>query len=99
MIKILRHTAIIKVKSLKFNSIKNHKERLQKQIVKAKETEIREALAAERSAKRQEQTEREKRRQENIKKSEVVQVIKNTKKLMHYKNKKKLKNIQTRDIN
>lgn len=84
---------------MKSNSVKNKKERLQKQLVKAKETEIRESLAAERIARRQEQKEREERRKANIKKGEVVQVIKNTKKLMYNKNKKKIKNVETRDTN
>jgi hypothetical protein len=47
-----------------------------KQVAKAKQTEIRETLKAEREEKIQKRKEREERRQKNIEKSEIVQIIK-----------------------
>ncbi|KAL1284682.1 Coiled-coil domain-containing protein [Trichinella pseudospiralis] len=93
-----RNSAIIKGKSL-HSSWKN-KDALRKEKMRIKDIEqnIRAQRIRHMTEKRQAYKEREERRQENIRKSEIVQVIKNTSKLKRM-NKKQLRKIRKADTN
>ncbi|KAI6234698.1 Coiled-coil domain-containing protein 86 [Aphelenchoides fujianensis] len=79
-----RSSAIVKVKPLHTKWQTKMKKKADDQQVKARQTEIREALAAERQEKK------------NIEKNEIVQVIKNTEKLKRL-NKKQMRSIKKMD--
>uniref|UniRef100_A0A915EVM5 Coiled-coil domain-containing protein 86 n=1 Tax=Ditylenchus dipsaci TaxID=166011 RepID=A0A915EVM5_9BILA len=93
-----RHTDIIRVKPLKSSWAVKMQQKNTGKMVKAKQTEIREALAEEKIRIKEERKEREERRKANEKKGEVVQVIRNTAKLKNTK-KKNLRKVEMRDMN
>uniref|UniRef100_A0A915Q7G6 Coiled-coil domain-containing protein 86 n=1 Tax=Setaria digitata TaxID=48799 RepID=A0A915Q7G6_9BILA len=93
-----RSSAVVKVKPLK--SSWEHKMRIKAELenVKKMQKEVRDKLAAKKAAKIEARKEHERRRIENEKKAEVVQVIKNIEKLRKTK-KKLLRKIEKRDTN
>jgi len=83
-------------KPLRSNWDKKMKQKNLARQVRLRQVEIRENIAAEKSSKLQEKKEREIRRKENEKKSEVVQKIRNTAKIKRMKKKQLKKNRETR---
>ncbi|KAI1715739.1 cgr1 family domain-containing protein [Ditylenchus destructor] len=92
-----RHSAVFKVKPFKSSWQKKMQDKNTQKMVKLKQEEIRQSLKEEKVKKIAEGKEREERRKANIKKAEVVQVIRNTAKLKHTK-RKQLRKIEMRDI-
>lgn len=93
-----RTAALIKVKPLKTAWKNKMKAKADSENVKRLQSEIREKIAAEKAALIEAKKEREKRREENLRKAEIVQVIKDTRKLKRAK-KKQLRMIEKRDTN
>ncbi|KAI6177741.1 Coiled-coil domain-containing protein 86 [Aphelenchoides bicaudatus] len=85
-----------KVKPLHTKWAKKMKLKADLQQVKAKQSEIREVLQAEKQAKAERRKENEERRKANIEKNEIVQVIRNTDKLKKM-NRKQLRMIKKKD--
>ncbi|MFH4981327.1 hypothetical protein AB6A40_008036 [Gnathostoma spinigerum] len=94
--RVERHSKIAKDKPLKSSWEKKMKEKQNHSNIKKMQQEIREKLAAEKAAKIEARKEHERRREENAKKAEIVQVIRNTNKLKRAK-KKQLRMITKAD--
>uniref|UniRef100_A0A915AWV5 Coiled-coil domain-containing protein 86 n=1 Tax=Parascaris univalens TaxID=6257 RepID=A0A915AWV5_PARUN len=93
-----RSSGIVKVKPLKSSWKQKMKQKANFTQVKKLVDEIRQKQAAEKAAKLEAKQERERRREENARRAEIVQVIKNTHKLKRAK-RKQLRRIEKRDTN
>jgi rRNA-processing protein CGR1 len=88
-----RASAMIAVKELRPGYGARQEVRRRDRVVKEQEREIKAKVKAEKEARRLAREAQEKRRQENAKKSEVVQIITNTKKLKRL-TKRQMRNIR-----
>ncbi|XP_046829968.1 coiled-coil domain-containing protein 86 [Vespa crabro] len=93
-----RFSSIVKSKGIRLSLEKKQKLREDLQRAKEMSRTIKEQKQAEKEAKKQRRIENLKRAEENRKKGEVVQIIKNTAKLKRMK-KKQLRLIEKRDTN
>lgn len=91
-------SVIIKSKGAKKSWDKKLEERKKLQIAKRLQQEIRDQVAEKKRLERERLEEKKKRHEENTKKNEIVQVIKNTEKLRRMK-KKDLRKLAKRDTN
>ncbi|XP_031553247.1 coiled-coil domain-containing protein 86-like [Actinia tenebrosa] len=90
-----KKSTIIKVKPLHSDWKKKQKDKLEKKLLKAYESELKDTATKQKEEKRKRQEENKKRREENERKSQIVQVIKDTSKIKKMK-KKHLRQIETR---
>lgn len=90
-----KKSTLIKVKSLHKSWKVRQKERAEKSSIKQLQTDMKEAVAAEKEQKRLRTEEQKKRREQNLKKSEIVQAITNSAKIKRMK-KKQLRKIEKR---
>ncbi|CAG9531308.1 unnamed protein product [Cercopithifilaria johnstoni] len=93
-----RSFSIVKVKPLKSSWERKMRAKAELENVKKIQQKIRDELAAKKAAKVEARKEHERRQKENERKAEIVQVIKNTRKLNKTK-KKQLRRIEKRDTN
>lgn len=91
-----KFSSIVKTKGIRSSFEKKQALREQMKRIKELSNSIKQEKEAEKEAKKQRRRENLKRQEDNRKKSEVVQVITNTKKLKNIK-KKQLRSIEKRD--